>query len=125
MYVLGIIYRHPGSSIEGLNDFTKQLETILKKINNENKMCILTGNLNIECIIFGFPFNSDAIEVLHFCLLYTKYYIYIQRLFHGNKLNLYACLTELKLTLEIEYNIHKSTNNEICFNKYKFIYDNL
>ncbi len=46
-------------------------------------------------------------------------------MFHGNKLDLYACLTQLKFVLEIEYNICKSTNNEICFNKYKFIYDNL
>ncbi len=78
-----------------------------------------------ECIILGFPLNSDAIQVLNFCLLYTKYYIYIQRLFHGNKLDLYACLTQIKFALEIQYNICKSTNNEICFNKYTFIYDSL
>ncbi len=78
-----------------------------------------------ERVIFGFPLNSDAIQVLHFYLLYTKYYIYIQCLFHCNKLDLYACLTQLKFALEIEYNICKSTNNEICFNKYTFIYDSL
>ncbi len=70
-----------------------------------------------ECIIFGFPLHGDAIQVLNFCLLYTKYYIYIQLLFHGNILDLYTCLTQLKFDLEIEYNICKSTNNEICFNK--------
>ncbi len=47
-YMLGIIYKHPGSSIEGFNDTTKQLETILKRINNENKLCIMTGDLNID-----------------------------------------------------------------------------
>ncbi len=78
-----------------------------------------------ECIILGFPLNSDAIQVLNFCLLYTKYYIYIQRLFHGNQLDLYAGLTQIKFALEIQYNICKSTNNEICFNKYTFIYDSL
>ncbi len=57
------------------------------------------------------PLNSDAIQVLIFCLLHTKYYIYIQRLFHGNKLNLYSCLAQLKFGLEIEYNICKSTKN--------------
>ncbi len=55
-----------------------------------------------ECIIYGFLLNSDAIQVLHFCILYAKYYIYIQHLFHGNKLHLYACLTPLKFALEIE-----------------------
>ncbi len=66
-----------------------------------------------EYIIFGFPSNSDGIQVLTFCLLYTKYYIYIQRFFHGNKLNLYPHLPQFKFALEIEYNICKSTNNEI------------
>ncbi len=34
-----------------------------------------------ECITFGFPLNSDAIQdVLNFCLLYTKYYIPIHLL---------------------------------------------
>ncbi len=63
-----------------------------------------------EYIVFSFPLNSDAIQVLNFCLVYTKYYIYIQCLFHGNNLDLYACMTQLKCALEIEYNICKSTN---------------
>ncbi len=60
-----------------------------------------------ECIIFCFPLNSDAIQVLNFCLLYTKYYNYIQCLFHGNKLDLYACLAQLKSALKIEYILDK------------------
>ncbi len=39
--------------------------------------------------------------------------------------DIYAYLTQLKFALEIEYSICKSTHNDICFNKYKFIYDNL
>ncbi len=46
-------------------------------------------------------------------------------IFNGNKLDLYACLTQLKVAIEIEYNICKSSNNEIYFNKYMFIYDSL
>ncbi len=88
-------------------------------------LAIKNSSILEECIIFDFPFNSDVIQVLNCCLLYTKYYIYIQCLFQGNKLDLYVCLTQLKFALEIEYNICKSTNNEICFNKYKFIYDSL
>ncbi len=77
------------------------------------------------CLVQIYNIHQDAIQVLNFCLLYSKYYIYIQSLFHGNKLDLYACLTQLKFALEIECNICKSTNNEICFNKCKFIYDTL
>ncbi len=58
-------------------------------------------------------------QVVNFCILYAKYYIYIQRLFNNNTLCLYACLTQLKQALKIEENI--------CIkNKYEeFIYDNL
>ncbi len=88
-------------------------------------IAIKNSSILEECIILGFPSNYDAIQVLNFCLLYTRYYIYIQCFFHGNKLDLYACLIQLKFALANEYNIYKSTNNEICFNKYKFIYGNL
>ncbi len=53
--------------------------------------------------------------------------IYIQRLFKNNVFNLYTCLIQLKLALEIEYNtcICKSDNEEKYFLKYKFEYDNI
>ena len=78
-----------------------------------------------ECIIFGFPLNTDAMQVLNFCILYTKYYIYIQRLFKNYDMDLHTCLMQLRQALEIEHNICKRTNNEQTFVKYKFIYDNL
>ncbi len=62
-----------------------------------------------------FKFLSHLYKILY----------YIQCLFHGNKLDLYAGLTQLRFALEIEYNICTSTNNEICFNTYKFIYHSL
>ncbi len=31
-----------------------------------------------ECILMGFPETSDDILVLNYCILYTKYYIFIQ-----------------------------------------------
>ncbi len=55
---------------------------------------------------------------------YCSYYISSLRL-SLYKLDLCALLTQLKFALEIEYNICKSTNNEICFNKDTFICDNL
>ncbi len=61
------------------------------------------------------PLNTDAMQVLNFCILYTKYYIYIQRLFNKNELDLYACLAQVKLSLEIECNICKNANKEKDF----------
>ncbi len=67
--------------------------------------------------------STDAMQVLNFCILYTKYYIYIQRLFNKNELDLYACLAQVKLALEIEYNICKNSNKEKDFQKFKFVCD--
>ncbi len=47
-YVIGVIYRHPDSSAECMADFTMQLETVMAKINNENKKCILSGDINVD-----------------------------------------------------------------------------
>ncbi len=55
-----------------------------------------------ECIIFGFLSDSDVIEVLNYCVLYVKYYIYIQRLYNNNKLNLFAYLSQLKYAIKVE-----------------------
>ncbi len=41
------------------------------------KIVIRNSQLIEECILFGFPSNSDVMQVLNFCILYTKYYIYI------------------------------------------------
>ncbi len=64
-------------------------------------------------------------HVLNFCILYAKYYIYIQHLFNNNTLDLYACLNQLKQTLTIEENICIKNNNEEKFHKYHFIYEQL
>ena len=49
-YIIGVIYRHPGGTVECLNYFTQQLENILIKVNEENKKCIISGDLNIDGI---------------------------------------------------------------------------
>ncbi len=36
-YIIGVIYRHLGGTVEGLNYFTQQVEEIMNKINFENK----------------------------------------------------------------------------------------
>ncbi len=63
-------------------------------------------------------------HVLNCCTLYAKYYIYIQRLFNNNTLDLYVCLTQLKQALQIEENICRK-NNEDNFFKFHFIYEKL
>ncbi len=57
--------------------------------------------------------NTEGIQVLICCVLYAKYYIYIQRLIKHNELDISECLTQLKQALDIENNICKNSNNEI------------
>ncbi len=78
-----------------------------------------------EYIIFGFPGDSDVIEVLNYRVLYAKYYIYIQCICNNNKLNLFAYLSQLKYAMEIESKICKSQNNEKKFAKSNLVYENL
>ncbi len=78
-----------------------------------------------EYILFGFPSNSDVMQVLNVCILYAKYYIHIQCLFNNNTLELYTCLNQLKQALKAEENICKIHNMKEKFLKYNFIYENL
>ncbi len=55
-----------------------------------------------ENILFGFVGSNGITDVLNYCILYAKYYIYIQRLFNQNKHDGYAYMTLLKNTLTIE-----------------------
>ncbi len=64
-------------------------------------------------------------QVLNFCILYAKYYIYMKRLFNNNTLDFYACLNQRKQALKTEENICKTNNKKEKFLKYNFIYENL
>ncbi len=75
-----------------------------------------------ECILFGFPSNSDVMQLLNFCILYAKYYIYIQRLFNNNTFDLYTCLNQ---AFKTEENICKTNNKKEKSLKFNFIYENL
>ncbi len=87
---------------------------------------VIRNNQVIEqYVLFGFPSNSDVMQVLKFCILYAKYYIYIQRLFINNTLDLYTCLNQLKQAMKTEENICKTNNKKEKFLKYYFIYKNL
>ena len=78
-----------------------------------------------ESILFGFQPKGNTFEVLNFCILQAKYYIYIQRMFKDNKVDLYDFLSILKYKLRIEK--HTLTESEKCndFIKYEYIYNSL
>ena len=46
--VIGVIYKHPNSTIAGLKAFKNILQESLEKVNKEKKCCILLGDINID-----------------------------------------------------------------------------
>ena len=46
--VIGVIYKHPNSSVEGLKYFREQVEEKMKKINKQRKNAIILGDINTD-----------------------------------------------------------------------------
>ncbi len=63
-----------------------------------------------ENILFGCVSTNSITDVLNYCILYAKYYTYIQRLFNNKKFDVYACLTFFKNILKLEWLISISNN---------------
>ena len=80
-----------------------------------------------EIILFGFHVKGNIFSVFNFCVLYGKHYIYRQRLFHGNQIDLYQYLFELKYKLKIEKTIcyDYNTTSYAQFDKFVFLYEQL
>ena len=45
---IGLVYRHPGGTVNGLKHFTEHMENNMNKTNSEGKKCIITGDLNLD-----------------------------------------------------------------------------
>jgi hypothetical protein len=78
-----------------------------------------------EFILFGYQSKEETLNVLNYCLLHAKFYVYKQRLFHNNSLDLYKFLVQLKYKLQIEYTICQDNLSLNKFEKYSFVYDQL
>ena len=78
-----------------------------------------------ECILFGFPENDNIFQVLNYCILLAKYYIYCNRLFANNRLDMYQYQVILKQRLAIEKYICIKEGKQKHFDKYTFIYENM
>ena len=78
-----------------------------------------------ESILFGFQIEGGIFDVLNYCILVAKFYIYKQRLFTENNIDLYTFLVQLKYRLRILYNICKHSNTLDKFEKYQSLYEQL
>ena len=75
-----------------------------------------------ECIIFGFQQNDNTFEVLDYCVLHAKFFIYRNRLFNKNKVDFYDFLIRLKYSLQVEKTICENNNEINKFKKFEDIF---
>ena len=68
-------------------------------------------------ILFDIKNMDDGHEALNFCILHIKYYIYKQRLFHGNTLSIREICNEIRYKLDIEKKICENDDKQMNFDK--------
>ena len=80
---------------------------------------------DVYYILFGIKNMNDGHEVLHFCILHVKYYIYKQRLFHDNTLSIREICNGIRYKLDIERKICENDDKQMNFGKYVPLYNML
>ena len=76
-------------------------------------------------ILFGLPNYADYKAVLNFCMLHIKNYIYRQRIFSENVMQLEAIQNILSVKLKIEKDYNLRNNKPQNFAKYELLYNYL
>lgn len=78
--------------------------------------------LNVQDVLFGMPRTAQQATTVNFLLLFVKYYIYRQRLFHDNCLEFLQVLRELRLRLQVEKYVNIQENKPDKFRKWERIF---
>ncbi len=86
---------------------------------------ILVNEFLIECLLFGFPGNSNNARLINFCTLYAKYFIYIHQIKGNNNFEFLGYLTYLKHLLMIEERICITKHQEKSFAPLNIVCDSL
>lgn len=75
--------------------------------------------LDARTLLFGIPRSTKQSLVINFVILSTKFYIYRQRLFHHNRLEIIQVLCELHLRLRVEKHINSQERKPGKFRKWE------
>ncbi len=82
---------------------TKQFWTSFYKLwNNISEFNIGINDIFGESTLFGYLGEEDIIQILNYCVLLAKYFIYTNELNGNNTLDLYTYLVLLKRKIYIE-----------------------
>ncbi len=66
---------------------------------------ILDNEFLVECLLFGFPGNSNNARLIKFCTLYAKYFIYTDKIKGNNNFEFLCYIIYQKHVLMIETRI--------------------
>ena len=80
---------------------------------------------NAKDILFGITNAHNGNEVMNFCVIHVKFYIYKRRLFSDNMMTLRELCNELLFKLEVEKQILAKEDRLVHFDKYLPLYNKL
>lgn len=78
-------------------------------------------DISLRSFLFGVPSGVPHERVINFILLFTKFYIYRQKLFHQASLDLTQFLKEFRLRLQVEKFITTRDNKQSLFTNWRRI----
>lgn len=79
-------------------------------------------NVSKRAFPFGIPENTPQAKVINFLLLFAKFFVYRQKLFHQGDLNFIHFLQDLRKRLQVEKYINTIENKQGHFRKWARIY---
>lgn len=82
-------------------------------------------DMSTRSYLFGVPIDTPQDRVTNFLLLFIKFYVYRQKLFHQGQFCLLQLLRELRLRLQVEKYITKMENKQSRFTPWSKIYEAL
>lgn len=78
--------------------------------------------VSLRAFLFGVPDSTPNSTVINFVLLFVKFFIYRQKLFHQGNLDLTHLLREFKTRLQVECYLTKIENKKHHFRKWRRTY---
>lgn len=79
-------------------------------------------NISLRAFLFGIPSTAPQAKVVNFLVLFIKFYIYRQKLFHQGSLSLIHILRELRLRLQVEKHLTTMEGKTDRFKKWQRLY---
>lgn len=82
-------------------------------------------NVSLRAYLFGVPKDTPQAKVINFLLIFVKFYVYRQKLFHQGSLSLIHVLQELRARLQVEKYLTTIENKPSHFNRWRRIFNAL